>query len=99
MAKDLEMAKEPDYGFMIWDAKSSGTLSNILHLLEMEKKVLVYVGPLKDFHGLNRVAELPSILKNCPDEAMKTFEAKFNLSTRLQPNTTPETPRQLSLFG
>ena len=99
MAKDIEMAKEADYGFMIWDAESSGTLSNILNLLEMEKKVLVYVGPLKDFRGLNRIAELPSILKNCPEEAMRTFEVKFNLSTRLQPKATPETPRQLSLFG
>jgi hypothetical protein len=41
MAKDLHMAREADYGFMIWDGQSSGTLSNILELLEMGNKVLV----------------------------------------------------------
>ena len=35
MAKDLQMANEADYGFMIWDAKSGGTLSNMLELLEI----------------------------------------------------------------
>jgi hypothetical protein len=49
MAKDLEMAKEADYGLMIWDAESSGTLSNILQLLEMDKKVLVYGWPPQGF--------------------------------------------------
>ena len=99
MAKDIEMAKEADYGFMIWDAESSGTLSNILHLLEMDKKVLVYVGPLKDFKKLHQASDLQPILENCPEESMKTFEDKFKLSTRLQPKTAPEAPRQLSLFA
>ena len=27
--KDLQMAKEATYGFMIWDAKSKGTLNNL----------------------------------------------------------------------
>jgi hypothetical protein len=99
MVKDIEMAKEADYGFMIWDAKSSGTLSNILQLLEMNKKVLVYVGPLKDSKRLHQASDLQSILKNCPEEAMRTFEDKFNLSARLQTKTAPEAPRQLSLFA
>ncbi len=38
------MAKEADVGFMIWDFESSGTISNALELLEMGKKVIVYVG-------------------------------------------------------
>jgi hypothetical protein len=33
-AKDLEMAKDCDYGFMIWDTKSTGTLSNAIGLLK-----------------------------------------------------------------
>src|SRR5438309_1680447 len=33
-AKDLQMFKEADYGFMLWDGKSKGTLNNILNMLE-----------------------------------------------------------------
>ena len=40
--KDLEMAKRANFGFMIWDGKSRGTFNNILNLLKMNKKVLIY---------------------------------------------------------
>jgi adenine/guanine phosphoribosyltransferase-like PRPP-binding protein len=94
MAKDIEMAKEADYGFMIWDAQSGGTLSNILELLEMGKKVLVYMGPNKDFVKLQRVEDLRKILQACPDQAVKIFDTKFNLSRRLQ----TEAPQQFQMF-
>jgi hypothetical protein len=84
MAKDIEMAKEADYGFMIWEAQSSGTLSNILELLEMGKKVLVYMGPNKDFVKLRGIEDVRSILKACPEQAIKIFNSKFNLSQRLE---------------
>src|SRR5262245_20166039 len=31
--KDREMAREADYGFMVWDGKSRGTLNNIRNLV------------------------------------------------------------------
>src|SRR5271154_6727387 len=31
-AKDIAMAKVADFGLMIWDAKSTGTLSNVIEL-------------------------------------------------------------------
>ena len=84
MAKDLEMAQEADYGFMIWDARSAGTLSNILELLERGRKVLVYIGPGKYFVKLCGIEELQRILTTCPDDAIETFEVRFNLSSRIQ---------------
>src|SRR5258708_5693423 len=33
-AKDQEMAKVADYGLMLWDAKSTGTLTNVIELLK-----------------------------------------------------------------
>jgi hypothetical protein len=94
MAKDIEMAKEADYGFMIWDAESSGTLSNILELLEMGKKALVYMGPNKEFVKLQGVESLRGIIQACADDAVKNFDTKFNLSRRLQ----PEAPHQVQMF-
>lgn len=95
MAKDLEMAREADYGFMIWDGQSSGTLSNILELLETDKRVLVYMGPQKDFIKLQSTADLASIIQNCPAESINIFESKLKLSSRLQ----AKQPKQLPLFS
>lgn len=95
MTKDLQMAKEADYGFMIWDAQSSEPLSNILVLLEMDRKVLVYIGPTKAFVKLQGTADLQPIIQDCPPEAIKTFDKKFNLSSRLQARA----PQQLNSFS
>ena len=47
--KDLAMAKDASYGFMIWDGTSKGTLTNVVNLLKIHKKVLLYSAPKKDF--------------------------------------------------
>jgi len=41
--KDIEMAKEADYGLMIWDGKSEGTLNNISMMKSYEKKFFVVI--------------------------------------------------------
>lgn len=43
--KDIAMAEAAECGYMIWDGKSKGTYQNILTLLDMRKKVLVYIVP------------------------------------------------------
>jgi hypothetical protein len=40
--KDKAMADNADYGFMIWNGKSKGTLNNIINLSRQLKVVLVY---------------------------------------------------------
>ncbi|MFO1100399.1 MAG: addiction module antidote protein [Xanthobacteraceae bacterium] len=40
-AKDREMAQRADYGLMIWDGKSPGTVLNILRLLKAGKKAVL----------------------------------------------------------
>lgn len=39
--KDREMAREADFGLMIWDGKSIGTILNIFRLLQAGKKVVL----------------------------------------------------------
>ena len=39
--KDIEMAKEADYGLMVWDGESKGTLNNILLMNKLNKKFFV----------------------------------------------------------
>jgi len=63
--KDLEMATTADYGFMLWDGKSKGTLNNIINLLKRQKKVLVFFSPGKEFYNLISFDELESLLSKC----------------------------------
>lgn len=46
--RDLAMAQQAGVGFFIWDGRSKGTHNNILNMLKLEKKSLVF------FPGVNR---------------------------------------------
>jgi|SRR5690625_2242544 len=61
--KDLAMAKEADYGFMIWNGKSRGTFNNILNLVKFEKTVLVYVTVKRRFYTIKSMGDVET-LKN-----------------------------------
>ena len=62
-AKDLEMARVADYGFMIWNGKSKGTLNNIFNLVKFNKKSLVYLTTTKQFYVINNNDDIED-LKN-----------------------------------
>jgi probable addiction module antidote protein len=47
-AKDREMAREADFGLMIWDGKSYGTVLNILRLIRAGKKAVLLNVPEKE---------------------------------------------------
>ncbi len=78
-AKDAQMAKEASYGFMIWDAKSSGTLNNIVNLLKINKKVLVYFSPDKTCYKLQNFQKLSWLLSKCDDKSVSKFEKKLGV--------------------
>lgn len=59
--KDRAMGAEADYGFMLWDGHSRGTLANIKDLLGRQKPVVVYLAPKKSFLTLRRLDELVSL--------------------------------------
>jgi hypothetical protein len=60
--KDRAMAEEADYGLMLWDGSSRGTLTNIVHLVREGKTVVVYIAPNKCFHTLRGPDQLSEIL-------------------------------------
>lgn len=71
-AKDLEMAKQADYGFMIWNGKSKGTHNNMINLATFNKKILLYMTSDKQFYVLNALQEVEDMKngmnKQQPDE-------------------------------
>jgi len=79
MVKDLEMTKDSDYGFMLWDGKSSGTLSNAVELLKMNKSTLVYFLPEKKFYTISNVEDIKELLKKCDNKSVSTINKKINI--------------------
>src|SRR5258708_1911618 len=61
-AKDLKLADDADYGMMIWDTKSTGTLSNVIELLARKKKSVVYINKAKEFLCILRVEDLEKLV-------------------------------------
>jgi hypothetical protein len=75
-AKDLAMAKEADYEFMVWNGKSKGTLNNIINLTLLDKKVLVYFTPDKEFYVLKSIDAVKDFLNKTDDITVKNFFAE-----------------------
>ncbi|MDD2481817.1 MAG: hypothetical protein PHC44_11065 [Lutispora sp.] len=77
-AKDLRMAEVADYGFMIWNGKSKGTLNNIINLLKRNKKTLIYFTPESQFYCFSKLNDFEKILIKCEEEAKILFQSLSN---------------------
>ncbi len=83
-AKDIQMAKDCDYGFMIWKSKSTGTLSNVYELLCQEKKSLVFVNKLKSFFKINNIDEFERLTSVMSHGAFEKADKKIQLGKKIQ---------------
>lgn len=61
--KDYAMSADCDFGFMIWDGKSKGTLANIKRLLDYGKGVNVYLSEKRLMKSVNCYKEYTSLLE------------------------------------
>lgn len=82
-AKDIEMAQAADYGLMIWDSKSTGTLSNVIELLARKKKSVVFVHRDKEFKTVGDVAQLESLVASMSAPARQKADEKIRLTSRM----------------
>ncbi|MBI2829801.1 MAG: hypothetical protein HYX81_01435 [Chloroflexi bacterium] len=78
-SKDLEMARETDYGLMLWDSKSKGTLNNIINLLSQHKPVSVYFSPTKGLYKLTSLNDLSKITKKCDQASLLKIEKDLRI--------------------
>jgi len=84
MMKDAEMANKAEYGFMLWDGKSAGTINNVLNLLSKQKKTLIYFSPKKKFYTISNIDILTQLLKSCNEEDLKKIDTKINFTKKLE---------------
>ncbi len=81
--KDIEMSVDCDYGLMIWDTKSTGTLSNVLELLQRKKNSLVFVNKSKIFEKVKDVTGLEQILTHMSEFSLKKADAKLKVQDKI----------------
>jgi len=95
-AKDLKMAEDADYGFMIWNGNSKGTLNNIINLTRLNKRVLVYLIPHKKFYVIETIEEAEKIAFACGGDAVTLFD---KLNSKMYPARKESSIEQLSIFN
>lgn len=83
-AKDLRMAEVADFGLMIWDAKSTGTLSNVIELLARKKKSAVFVNKEKTFRNVGSVEQLEALVSCMSEHAKQKADEKIQLLSRIE---------------
>lgn len=76
-SKDRAMAQEADYGLMLWDGQSRGTLRNILDLVRHGKPVVVYIAPKKAFCTVVRPDQLAQMLDHLHPAALHGFDREL----------------------
>jgi len=79
-AKDKEMAAKADYGFILWDGKSSGAINNVFELLKHGKQAVVYFSPKKEFHTISHLNDAQALLKKCDPAALNAISKKIRLT-------------------
>jgi probable addiction module antidote protein len=61
-AKDREMAREADFGLMIWDGKSPGTILNIARLIQSDKPSVLFNIPEKTAINIKNTEQLRKLI-------------------------------------
>ncbi len=82
-AKDLHMAAAADYGLMLWDCESPGTLSNVIELLSLGKKSVVFLDAAQSFKTIANAGQLQSLVDLMSVQARRAAEQKIGILERL----------------
>jgi hypothetical protein len=83
-AKDIVMADDSDYGLMIWDSKSTGTLSNCIELLKRNKYSLVYINKNEEFIKVKSVDDLKKLLSFMSESAFFKADLKLKINSWIE---------------
>jgi adenine-specific DNA-methyltransferase len=62
-AKDAAMVAEAEFGLMLWDGQSSGTIVNVARMVAAGKPVVLYISPNKVFATLKSREDLENLLQ------------------------------------
>jgi len=75
-AKDREMAREADFGLMIWDGKSPGTVLNVLRLVRAGKIAVLFSVLEKRAFNIKTKTDLDSFLSGCSGDLLQDLRER-----------------------
>ena len=78
------MATKADYGLVLWDGKSTGSVNNVFELLRNEKVAVVYFLPEKIFHNIKSLQDADALLKRVDNSDLETIKKKIKLATTVR---------------
>ena len=87
-AKDREMAVKADYGLMIWDGKSPGTLLNVLRLVNAGKIAVLVNVPAKNHLTFRSGRDWQKFLDQCNAELVEALRQRATPDEWLPPVDT-----------
>ena len=82
--KDRAMVDSADYGLMLWDGESKGTLNSLVNMVGLGKAAVVYLAPERAFHTLRSVADIPPLLDRCDRDSAERLERELGLGAHQQ---------------
>ena len=82
-AKDREMARDAEFGLMIWDGKSPGTVLNVLNLVRASKKAVLINTPEKRAIAFNSGADWDAFLSQCSTDLRSDLRKRGLTTDRL----------------
>ncbi len=82
--KDKKMASDADFGFVLWDGKSAGSIGNVIEMIKQDKSVLIYVSKSKSFETVSSIETLLDQLRQTDPADREKLSRKLNLNKSLR---------------
>lgn len=79
-AKDRAMVQEADYGLMLWDGKSRGTLMNAVGLIRRGRPLVLYVASTKSFLTLRQPPDLLDVISRFSPHSLPEIDSELETS-------------------
>jgi hypothetical protein len=73
------MADTAEYGLMLWDGKSKGTINNVVNMSRHGKPVIVYVAPTKQFLTVKVLDDLKDVLAQGDSDSVDRLVSELQL--------------------
>lgn len=80
--KDRAMAETAEYGLMLWDGKSKGTVNNVVNLSRDNKPVVVYVAPTRQFRTVKTLDDLRDLLAQGDSDSVERIVNELHLEVQ-----------------
>jgi hypothetical protein len=81
--KDQAMVDDAEYGLMLWDGESKGTLNSVVNMVRQKKPVVVYLVPKKTFQNLRSPGDVTELLAKCDRATVQRFERELGIEQAL----------------